>query len=331
LRVVCYGAGGPAGFNFCKAAQAAGWYVFGVDSSELHRPFVDACSDETVIGPLDEASSYLDADVFHSQPEQGVRLLSTRRDYLNVLLPNDDVLTVCRDKATSAIHWAGYGLRRFPPARITDPYPDALHHAADKLGQPFWLRATEGAGARGATLVDDLRTGYHWLRYWESRGFEGEWIAEEYLPGREYNWSGVFRDGELYAGFARERLEWLYPHLAPSGRTGTPTVAVTVDAPLVVDTALAAIDAIDPKPNGVYCVDLVQDFEGIPRPTEINAGRFATTTPLYHEVGPNLVDIYLRLAMGEDVEPLGPDCMEPGITLARHIDCGTHVLAPVRA
>jgi hypothetical protein len=65
----------------------------------------------------------------------------------------------------------------------------------------------------------------------------------------------------------------------------------------------------------------------VPRPTEINAGRWATTSPLYSELGPNLPDMHVRLAAGETVEPLGDDVYPEGVKLLRHIDCG-HVWRP---
>lgn len=334
MRLLVYGAGGPAGFNVCQAALAAGHEVAGTDSNHLHLPFVRACSDEAYIIPAvgepgfaeEFASIHRPHDVIISQPEQGVRWLSENRPGLNILLPDDDVLRVCSDKRETALAWHQARLRRFAPVKVEDPYVDYLCLAADTFGTPFWLRATTGAGARGATLVDDLRTGHHWLRYWATRGFEGEWQAEEYLPGRDYCWTGIYAGGKLYAGFARERLEWIYPHLAPSGRTGTPTVAVTVDEPDVIEMAQRAVAAVDPKPNGVYCVDLREDASGTPRPTEINAGRFATTSPLYYKLGgANFVDLYVRLARGWTVPEYGPNCYPAGVTLSRHIDCGIHL------
>jgi carbamoyl-phosphate synthase large subunit len=228
----------------------------------------------------------------------------------------------CRHKPTAARIWFEAGLRELPalPFFADDPYHANV--AANTFGLPFWLRSSVGAGAKCATLVEDVKTAFHWAKYWESRGETVEWVAEEYLPGRDFCWTGVYRRGILYASFARERLEWLYPHLSPSGRTGTPTVAVTVHDERVNETAKRAVEAVDSEPNGVYGVDLREDRAGVPRPTEINAGRFPTTSPLYHELGPNLVDLYVRLGAGEAFEPWGDDIYPAGIQLLRHIDCG---------
>jgi carbamoyl-phosphate synthase large subunit len=264
-------------------------------------------------------------DVWYAQPDAIVRWLSTQD--LPKLMPRTEVIDICQDKVRAIMRWKEAGLRKRAQP-IYDEIADYLHSAADLFGMPFWLRADRGAGARGATLVDDLRIGYHWVRYWQTRGFDWRFIAEEYFPGRDFCWTSLWKDGELFAAFARERLEWIYPHLSPSGRTGTPSISETVHNPFVTEMAYAAVKAIDARPNGIYCVDLREDKDGIPRPTEINAGRWATTSPLYSEIGPNLPDLHAQLAVGETVEPLGDDIYPAGVRLSRHIDCG-HVFTQV--
>ena len=55
-----------------------------------------------------------------------------------------------------------------------------------------------------------------------------DFMASEMLPGREFAYQSVWQDGQLVAGQARERVEYLYGHLTPSGQTSTPSVARTV-------------------------------------------------------------------------------------------------------
>jgi hypothetical protein len=326
MRIAVLGAGGPAGVNVCRALHAAGHDLIGYDLNPTHliwcEPF---CTDvrQQSPGPLEHAF-WSTLDLVHSQAEPPLQELTASS--LPTLMPTAEVIGHCQDKLQTAQAWVDDGLRRYPPFEIREPVPDHLHLAQATLGLPFWLRATRGAGARGATLVEDLRTAHHWIRYWETRGSDIDWVAEEYLPGRDYCWTSLWQHGRLIAAFARERLEWLYPHLAPSGRTGTPTVAVTVHDERVNSVGVAAVLTIDPSPNGIYAVDLREDTTGVPRPTEINAGRWPTTSPLYHELGVNLPDLHARLHNGEPVELLGHDIYPAGIHLLRHIDCG-HVFA----
>ncbi|MBI3980341.1 MAG: hypothetical protein HY331_19375 [Chloroflexi bacterium] len=340
MRVVVIGAGGPAGVNVCRALHAAGCYVVGVDENGYHLPWAEPFCAETMTCPPMDDPSYLAIltsalgdvdDVIHAQPERAVRWLAENRERLadpaaerraSVLLPPLSVIEACQDKRRACELWHAAGLRRTKPVPVGAETPDWLHVARDICGLPFWLRAARGAGARGATLVEDLRGGYHWLRYWHVQEPSWEWIAEEYLPGRDYCWTSLWHSGRLVAGFLRERLEWIYPHLTPTGRTGTPAVAVTVHDKSVSIVASEAVLAVDPAPHGIYAVDLREDRDGIPRPTEINAGRWPTTSPLYHQLGPNLPDLHAQLAAGRDVEPAGDNIYPAGVYLLRHIDCG---------
>jgi carbamoyl-phosphate synthase large subunit len=179
-------------------------------------------------------------------------------------------------------------------------------------------------------LVSDLREAYHWIRLHEVRfGMFGQFMAEEYLPGRDFCWTALYHEGERVASFARERLAWLYPQMAPfSGRTGTPTHSRVVHDYRVNGQGAAAVAVVDDKPHGVYCVDMREDEDGFPVPTEVNAGRFATTSSLYFPAGPNLVAAHIRLANGDEPGRLGDDLYPEGTELVRHVDMGTGVGYP---
>ena len=317
MKVVVLGAGGPAGVNWCRALWEAGHHVIAVDEEPTHLTWAEPFAGEV----LDGLPAI--ADVIHACPDGLAFRLSFVRDSVpaSTLLPSHDVVRTCQDKYVAGKKFAAEGLRS-APIRLGRELPDYLKMAEQEFGRPFWLRAIHGAGARGATLVDDLRTGYHWLRYWETRDTDWEWIAEEYLPGRDYAWTGIYKNGELITSFARERLEYIYPNLAPSGLTGTPTRARIVHEPAVNEMAEASVAAVDDGPNGIYAVDLREDALGTPRPTEINAGRGGTTTGLWALAGVNFADIHARLAVGETVEASQRDALPEGLELRRHIDCG---------
>jgi biotin carboxylase len=315
MRVCVLGAGGPAGVNWCRALKKAGHEVFAFDDDDAHLVWTEAYATRGSTWPV--------AGVVHAVPDALVEKLSGQ-PVLSSLVPSVEVVRRCQHKLNTIQTLEQAGCRS--GAILIDPnaIPDHLHFAADKFGLPFWLRATRGAGARGATLVDDLRTGFHWIRYWQTRNVDWEWIAEEYLPGRDYAWTGIYKDGQLVTSFARERLEYIYPNLAPSGLTGTPTRARVVHDDLVNQTAETAVDAVDPCPNGIYGVDLRESAHHTPTVTEINAGRGGTTTGLWSiwMGGPNLADIHARLAVGESVDVEKRDAFPEGLELRRHIDCG---------
>lgn len=344
MRVAVLGAGGPAGVNALRALKAAGHECIAVDSDERHLVWCEQLAQTRHMPePTIEDINALDVHFVLPQPDPLVLWLSQHQAALNAktFLPSQSTVWACQDKRTTSLRWFRAGLREKQPHEVTEPWPDSLHLAADDLGLPLWLRATKGAGAKGAILVQRLDQAYHWIRFWQARGADIEWVAEEYLPGRDYAWSSVWFDGELKASFARERLEYLYPHLTPEGLTGTPTVARIVHDERVNQTAHQAVLAIDEKPHGIYSVDLREDEGGTPRPTEINAGRGFTTMGLWSLYGANFLDLVVRLGVdGENWWLYRPDLSAPdkwnaipeGLTLHRHIDCHyTFTRAPVRA
>ena len=147
-----------------------------------------------------------------------------------------------------------------------------------------------------------------------------DFMVSEFLGGREFAYQSVWQDGELIAGQARERVEYLYGHLTPSGQTSTPSVARTVALPGVDDLACAAIKALDPRPRGVYCVDIKESASGQPKVTEINAGRFFTTSNFFAHAGLNMPDMLVRCAFGEHPQRRGSSPLEPDLYWIRMVD-----------
>lgn len=320
--VVVLGAGGPAGYNVAAAAKDAGYRVIGYDSEESHLPFAAKVCDRVTTElevPFPGTTPVL------PQPESLVVNCAIWRDngLMNYHGPRRSTIEITQDKLETNQRWAYRGLKPHWPVPIMEEIPDYLHIAKDRFGLPFWLRASKGAGARGAILVEDLRAAFHWIRLYQVSIHDTEFIAEEYLPGRDFCWTALYHEGERVASFSRERLEWLYPHLAPfSGRTGTPTRSRVVHDPVVTMIGARAVEILDPSPHGVYCVDMREGADGVPQPTEINAGRWATTSPMYRAFGANLVALQIRLAHGDGYAVPGDDCYPDGAELFRHIDMG---------
>src|SRR5205823_3055329 len=95
----------------------------------------------------------------------------------------------------------------------------------------------------------------------------------EYLPGRDFNVQGLWRDGKIILIKMCERLSYLDGENRPSGMSSTPAVAKTLRDDLVLDLCERAINVIAPNASGVFNLDLKQDVSRDARITEINAGR----------------------------------------------------------
>ena len=313
--------------NFVRAALAADHTVVPADTDGFRLGAWFGGGTVIPPGPLDfnwlqETVEHFDVDVVHSQPEGYVLDLATEPPvFARHLLPPERDVMLCQDKWETAIAWRREGIRNDWVERDIRDQSDVVAAAA-RCGLPFWLRASHGAGARGATEVHSVAMGVHWIKYWQERNIDMDFIAEGFLPGRDFAWTSIWHRGRLICSTARERLQYLYPHLAPSGRTGTPVVARVTHSEAVNVMATEAVLAISDAPHGIYCVDLREDAEGTPRPTEINCGRFFTTSFHTAAMGVNFPDIYIRLAMGGDVPDMPEyNALPDGAAWVRHIDC----------
>ena len=333
-RILVTGAGGSPGVNFIKSLRHAPeeYHVVAVDANLHHLQWPDAdrkflvppCSHPDYLDILNQIIAVEKIDLVHAQPDIEVRAISASRDRIHAktYLPPHATIETLQDKYLTGKLWASAGIRSRPTA-VVDSLSD-ITSASAEFGFPFWMRASSGAGARGSTLVTNQEVAVHWLSYWRARGEDWQFIAEEYLPGRDIAWSSLWENGQLITSQGRERLEYIYPHLAPSGRTGTPIVARTLNDAAVNEIAMRCVLAVDLKATGIFSVDLREDRDGRPIPTEINCGRFFTTSFFFTQAGLNMPYLYVKKAFGEEI-PVTPqlNALPPGLHWIRHIDCPT--------
>ena len=331
-KIICTGSGGPAGVNFVNSLRKAPekFHIIGTDVNKYHLLWPDL--DEKWLVPKYTSSEYLDkmneliektkADFLHPQPDGEVKILSANRDEINckTYLPAHKTIEICQDKFESAKIWKKAGLIVTTSVIINSL--DDLDKVEKEIGHPYWLRATRGFSSRGSTLVEKRETAESWINYWRSRGVTWEFVAHEYLPGRNIAFQSIWKDGELITSQARERLEYIYPYLAPSGVTNTPVVAVTIHDEKVNKIATEAVKSIDKNATGIFCVDLKDNKDGVPLPTEINAGRFFTTSLFFTSAGMNMPYYYIKLAFDEEIPKLPKyNSVKKGMIWCRHIDC----------
>ena len=212
--------------------------------------------------------------------------------------------------------------------------PDDLEQAFSKLEAPLWVRARHGAGGRLSLLCDDYEQALRWVELWVLKGSKfDEFIVQEYLPGRNVAWDSIWHEGRLVTSYARERLEYPFKHISPSGITGTPSVARTVADPSIDRVAAASVEAVDQRPHGAYSVDLKGSGSGLMCVTEVDAGKFHSTMPLWGYAAvkllrrpwyANLADLYVRLGLGEEVKDSIPktELIPEGYYLLRDMDVG---------
>lgn len=338
-NVLLTGAGGSAAANFLDALRRSGrnYRVVGADSSPV-RLHLSAADTRLLIPRADGGiAPYRDAllaaiegwniDVVHPQPDPEVRLIGSLRSELPAatFLPSQPALELAADKLAFAKVMAGAAI----PVPASVPFESLADVAGEterllKEHPKVWVRARSGAGSRAALPVRSGEQAEAWVEWWcaERDLSPADFMACEFLPGREFAYQSLWQAGQLVVGQARERVEYLYGHLTPSGQTSTPAVARTVRIPAVDAVACSAIRALDPAPEGVYCVDIKEDADGYPKVTEINAGRFFTTSNFFAAAGLNMPDMMVRAALGERLPGLGTSPLPPDLYWIRMVDMG---------
>lgn len=338
-RVLVTGAGGPAGINFIMSLKIAPEkiYIVGIDANS-YRIYLSPADISYVVPPA-TASNYIDElnsiickeriDLVHPQPDIEVKVISENKDKLgcNVFLPSKRTITICQDKLRATEIWIKKGI---PTARaIKIESEKDIEKAFEMFGVPIWIRARHGAGGRGSTPAYNKEMAMNWIRYWRNRRKQWEFIAQEYLGGRNFAFHSIWKEGELVTSMARERLEYIYPHLTPSGITGTPAVQRTIHNEMVNKIATEAVLAIDPNFSGIACVDMKENREGVPCVTEINAGRMFTTSFFFSFASKKILGnyianfpyLYVKLAYNEKLPNIPKyNVLPEGIYWIRHID-----------
>jgi len=320
-RILVTGCGGAAAGNFIQSLREADerYYIVGVDTSKynvnLSRAdvsYVYSKTDGWTVDDLNDVIKKLDIDMVHAQPDPEVLFLSRNRKKINAIveLPSRSAIEICQDKIEMANYFAS----------IEIPVPIPFNGL--EIKEKCWLRATKGAGARASLPVTSMKQVEMWVEYWIEKGMTwDDFMLSEYLPGKEYAWSSIWKDGQLITSQARERVEYLMGHLTPSGQTSSPSVAKTIHNEDVNTICTDAVMALDCEISGIMCIDLKCNSNGLPCITEVNAGRFFTTSYFLTKAGCNMPDMYVKLATGGDV-PLAItyNCIDKDIYWIRGMD-----------
>lgn len=328
-RVLVTGAGGSAATNFIRSLRQAPeeFYIVGSDASEYYlmraetdaRYLVPSATEPDFLAVINEIIRRESVELVHLQSDVEVNFFSENRESVmaRTFLPAKDTVRLCQDKYLSYRRWHDAGLKVAQTLLVEND--EDLRCAFEEFGGSVWLRATTGAGGRGSLPARDYDTARTWLDL--QKGW-GHFTAAELLEPSSVTWMSIWHQGELVVAQGRRRLYWELGKIAPSGVSGATGGAVTYSDPGLDEIAIAAVRAIDTRPEGLFGVDLTYDRSGTPNPTEINIGRFFTTHHFFTELGLNMPYIFAKLAFGEAppavAEKLNP--LRDGMVWIRGID-----------
>ncbi|MHA1264812.1 MAG: hypothetical protein ACTSRS_06200 [Candidatus Helarchaeota archaeon] len=346
-RILVTGAGGVAGVNFVRAIRASPekFFIAGTDFNPYYINFPDLDlrfhtprhSDPQFPITVGQIMRDHNLTFLHPQPESEARVIATYRNQIpgKIFLPQKEIYEIGQDKALTA--------QKLLAAKIPTPRTKIIQNEKSVEttfeefdSTPLWLRARIGAGGKYSLPCNTPEEAINWVRIWVTKGIAkwNDFMIQEYLPGRNYAWDSLWYNGTLVTSFSRERLQYIYRHVSPSGITGTPTVARTIINEKVNEISKAAVEALDPTPHGFYCVDLKEDVNGVPNICEINVGKFHTTGSLWSYGAikglklpwfANMSYLYVIIGYNDTIpdEPIPKFNLYPaGVYLLRHIDAG---------
>lgn len=342
MRVLLLGAGGSAAWNFARAVGDE-HELIGADVDPLMLE-LSACPENVQLKTglegverLHEVVRVCDEygiEFIHAQPDAEVAWLAQWRDHLEAetFLPTTDALELCADKLGTA-QWLGRDLAARSYNVSVGAFERGLHGEA-------WMRLRTGAGSMGALPVRSWAMAQEWIEHWyETRGLHADaWMMAEILPGRDLSWTGVYVGGQLVASACKEREALMGASRHPANVASTATVQRIVFRPDVNRACERAVLEIDSDAQGVWMMDLREDAEGTPKITEVNCGRFGTTSLFWAEAGCSLPKAYLNAAEHGHKEGFAPyynlpqrDVCRIGATWVRQPDMGARLATEAMA
>lgn len=340
-RVLIPGAGGPGAVNLTRSLQAAPEKIFtvGMDASPFYIHL--ALTDERVLVPrADEETRYIDAvkriikkyGINFIMPNSSIEMevLTRHSEELGAMtfLPSLRTQQIAASKYKTWKTWSKMGIP-VPQTMVIETKED-VEKAFDLIStRPIWFRGAgiPGKGIGGAQLpCKNVRQATGWVDF--HNGW-GNFLASEFLPGRNLTFLGIYDHGRLVMSQGRQRDAYVIPHVNPAGITGAPAISHTIRDTFLNDLGEQATLAIDPEFTGAGFVDFKMTEDGRALPTELNAGRFGTTHHFYTTAGANFPYCLLKLAFGE---PL-PDYVRThnvlldGLYWIRTLDAGPVLVA----
>lgn len=333
--ILVQGAGSGGGNNVIHSLRKSEMETRILGSNCLHHSVLKSTADQTFLLPESSKPDYLSAlqdlivkekiDMVVPQSDREVNAVSLNRDQLNcrVFLPEHDIVETCQDKHSMflKLNKANVKTASAVPLETLDDVDKAFEALPDS--PKYWVRLRKGSGSKGATWVKTPRQAKAWIELWVD--LRGQKISDfhilPFLPGRDYAFQSVWKNGELVVAKMCERLEYFMGSLRLSGMSSTPEIARTLRDDQALETIFKAINTVADKPNGNFNLDLKADADGAMNVTEFNVGRFCMITPIFDRTGvANTVEAHVRCAFDEDFKIKEPIDIAEDYYLIRELD-----------
>lgn len=285
MNILITGVGGPTPIGIAKALRNTGiqYRLIGVDGSKLAPGLYNrTLFDNTYKIPNANDKGYWEAieEIIKKEqinyafpiPETEVLKWAEKQEKdglpCSALIPENRIAKKLFDK------FATYNFLKstnLVPKSIQINTESSAKEIGTELQYPYWIRGGSGAGAVGSFKVNHEEDLKKWLAI--NPSIE-DFIASEYLPGRNYACKVLFKSGQLVKAATGERIDYLLSSAAPSGISGMCAHGKLTNHPELIELSQKAINIIfdhfETKPHGFYTVDFREDAQGNPKITEIN-------------------------------------------------------------
>ncbi len=168
-----------------------------------------------------------------------------------------------------------------PAYCLINPASYSYKEIEKKLGNVYWVRSTEGSSGLGSLKITHEKALAQWI---DINPGVSEFIASEFLPGRNMACKLLYFNGKLISTACAERVNYIMAKVAPSGITGNTSFGRLLNEPGLVDISVQATAsvaaALGTSLNGIFTIDYKEDKEGVPKITEINIRHVAFTSSL---------------------------------------------------
>lgn len=300
MNVLITGVGGPTPRSFVRAVKLVeneftnSLRFIGVDCDSLAYGLYDrSLIDKSYVVPRADDEEYWSAvnriikkeniDVAVILPEEEVLEWSKNNHKLErsvkVHLPNFDLASTLVNK--HRLHEYLSSSQLIPKFKKINPSHYSYTDVTDEIGEVFWIRSTEGSSGLGSLKIESESALAQWISI--NQNVE-EFIATEYLPGRNMACKMLYFDDDLKRTACAERVNYIMAKVAPSGVTGNTSFGRLINEPELVQLSEEALEKIssdlETELNGIFTVDFKEDANGNPKITEINIRHVAFTSSI---------------------------------------------------
>ena len=313
LNILITGIGGPTARSFARAIKEIGdYYNYNLIGTDVHSLALGhyqktLFNKSYVTKPSSHPGYWIEMeelikkeaiDIAIILPEQEVLKWSERQEKeplpCKSFIPPSKAVNKMLDKGILTEYLAESAL--VPNSvQINANDPLLKNTTENVLSYPYWIRSATGSSGLGSFKIETFNDLERWISI--NKGINN-FIASDFLPGRNLACKMLYFKGKLIRSACAERVNYIMSKVSPSGITGNTSFGRLINDKKVFEVANKAMDIIFDRTgvekHGFYTVDLKEDQNGIPLITEINV-RHVAFTQCFALGGANLCEDTIRL------------------------------------